>query len=87
MRVIPGDPLGSYFGFEEMKRMTEAQKALALKDLGLDRPYIVQYGEWIKNILTGSLGESLFRGDSILRTIGTRFPITAEIGVLYLWLL
>ena len=86
MRVIPGDPLGAYFGFEEMKRMTPAQKALALHDLGLDRPYIVQYGEWIGNIVTGSLGESLFRGDSILRTIRTRFPITAEIGVLSLFI-
>ena len=66
MRVLPGDPLGAYFGFEEMKRMSEAQKALALKDLGLDRPYIVQYGEWIGNIFTGSLGESLFLGDDIL---------------------
>ena len=90
MRILPGDPLGAYFGFEEMKRMTEAQKALALKDLGLDRPYIVQYGEWIGNIFTGSLGESLFLGDDILKTIATRSPITIEIGVLSLliaWLI
>ncbi|MDA0769008.1 MAG: hypothetical protein BZY79_00685 [SAR202 cluster bacterium Casp-Chloro-G4] len=83
MRVLPGDPLGAYFGVEEIKRLTDAQKAEVLNDLGLDRPYIVQYGSWIGDILLrGSLGESFFRGDPIIRILASRAPISAEIGIL-----
>ena len=53
-----------------------------MHDLGLDRPYVVQYGAWIGNILTGSLGESLFRRDDIFALIARRLPISAEIGML-----
>ena len=82
MRVLPGDPLGSFYGIEQLTRFTPEQKAEILHDLGIDRPYVVQYGEWLKNIFTGSLGTSLFRKDSILSIIGRRFPISAEIGVM-----
>ena len=61
MRVIPGDPLGSYFNIEDIYRLSEEEKALIMYDLGLDRPYVVQYADWMKNLLTGSLGDSLFR--------------------------
>ena len=82
MRVLPGDPLGAYFGVEEIKRLTEAQKAEVLHDLGLDRPLIVQYGTWVGNILRGSLGESFFRGDPIIKMLASRAPISAEIGII-----
>jgi peptide/nickel transport system permease protein len=36
----------------------------------------------LKDIFTGSLGDSLFRKDDILQVIGRRLPISAEIGVL-----
>ena len=64
MRVLPGDPLGAYFGVEEIKRLTEAQKAEVLHDLGLDRPLIVQYGTWVGNILRGSLVPSPLDDDT-----------------------
>ena len=82
MRVIPGDPLGSYFNIEDIYRLSEEEKALIMHDLGLDRPYVLQYADWMKNLLTGSLGDSLFRKDDILAVIGRRLPISAEIGVL-----
>ena len=82
MRVLPHDPLGSYYDPRDMQRFTEAQKARIMHDLGLDRPYVVQYGDWLKDIFTGSLGDSLFRKDDILQVIGRRLPISAEIGVL-----
>ena len=66
MRVIPGDPLGSYFNIEDIYRLSEEEKALIMHDLGLDRPYVLQYGDWLKDIFTGSLGDSLFRKDDIL---------------------
>ena len=50
--------------------------------LGLDRPLIVQYGSWIRDIFTGGLGESLFRGDSILEILVRRGTISLEIGAI-----
>ncbi len=82
MHVLPGDPLGAYFGIEGVRRFTPEQKADILADLGLDRPLIVQYGEWLKNIVAGKLGDSLFRGDPIFNTLVNRGTISIEIGVI-----
>lgn len=82
MRILPGDPLGAYFGIEQVVRFTPAQRAEILHDLGLDRPLIVQYTSWMKDILTGSLGVSFFRGDPISEILLNRGMISAEIGII-----
>ena len=82
MRVLPGDPLGSYFGIEAIQKFTPGQRAALMHSLGLDRPLVIQYGAWMGNVLTGDFGTSLFRSDSILATLGTRGPISAQIGVI-----
>ena len=82
MRVLPGDPLGSYFGIEAIQKFTPGQRAELMHSLGLDRPLVIQYGAWMGNVLTGDFGTSLFRSDSILATLGTRGPISAQIGVI-----
>lgn len=90
MRILPGDPLGAYFGFEGARRLTPEQKAQILQDLGLDRPLVIQYADWIKNVFTGALGKSLFRNDPILKILTNRGAISIEIGVLSViisWLL
>jgi peptide/nickel transport system permease protein len=82
MRVLPGDPLGAYFGIEQIARFTPEQRAEVLADLGLDKPLVAQYAGWIKDIFTAGLGESLFRGDPILGILKDRGTISAEIGAL-----
>ncbi len=90
MRILPGDPLGAYFGIEQVVRFTPAQRAEILHELGLDRPLVVQYLDWVRDIFTGSLGKSFFRGDPIIEILADRGTISAEIGalsVLLSWLL
>ncbi len=82
MRLLPGDPLGAYFGIESLRRFTPAQKAQIMADLGLDKSLVMQYADWMKNIFTGSLGNSLFRNDPILGILANRGPISIEIGAL-----
>ncbi|MDP3064573.1 MAG: ABC transporter permease [Chloroflexota bacterium] len=82
MRVLPGDPLGAYFGIEGARRFTPEQRAEILSDLGLDKPLVVQYGRWMRDIFTGALGKSFFLGDPIIEILGTRGAISAEIGLL-----
>ncbi len=82
MHVLPGDPLGTYVSESELRVFTPEQRDLLLRQLGLDRPLVVQYGEWMGNLLRGSLGESLHSKVAILDTMSRRAPISAEIGVL-----
>ena len=80
MRILPGDPLGAYYGIETIIQWTPEQKAAILRDLGLDKPIAVQYALWMKDIASGKLGESFFRGDPIIDILIQRGPISAQIG-------
>jgi len=83
MRVLPGDPLamisgegaGSYV-------LSKEQLAAARASLGLDRPYYVQYLDWVKDILRGDLGKSFWRGEPIRELIVRRGPITGQIAIM-----
>ncbi|CAI8016791.1 Putative peptide transport system permease protein BAB2_1050 [Geodia barretti] len=81
MRVVPGDPVVVMFGDEpELIRAEDRAKIEA--DLGLSDPLVVQYGKWMKDIGTGKLGVSFWRGDTVADLIKRRGPLTIEIAVL-----
>ena len=82
MRVLPGDPLGTFMTGDYIRIMSEEEIALIKRDLGLDRPLAVQYGMWMRDVLTGSFGKSFHRKDPIINTITSRGAISAEIGIL-----
>ena len=52
--VIPGDAARSKLGTEATEEQVEALQ----KEMGLDKPIVVQYGIWLKNFVTGDMGES-----------------------------
>lgn len=55
VHLVPGDPAASMLG-----DMASPEDIAALHArLGLDRPLPVQYGIWLKNVLTGYFGESV----------------------------
>src|SRR6266487_4737579 len=84
LRVLPGDPLVAILGVEGIAKMTPADRVRIMHDLGLSDPLPVQYVHWLKDIATGQLGKSFFRGDTVAELILRRGPISAEIGVLAL---
>ncbi|MGP2440401.1 ABC transporter permease [Streptomyces sp. JW3] len=53
-------------------------------ELGLDRPLLTQYGDWLKGVVTGDLGDSFFTGQSVASTLTTRVPVTLTLIVLTL---
>src|SRR5262245_41280546 len=63
-------------------KLAPADRAHLMKELGLADPLPVQYVNWIRDILSGRLGKSFFRGDTVSSLILRRGPISAEIGVL-----
>ena len=55
MRAIPGDPAQLMLGDLENPRALEQLR----RDLGLDRPVLVQFAIWLKRLLAGDLGNSI----------------------------
>jgi peptide/nickel transport system permease protein len=90
LRILPGDPLVAMFGIEGFAKLAPADRAHIMEDLGLSDPLPVQYVRWMRDIASGSLGRSFFRGDKVSELILHRGPISAEIGlmsVLISWLI
>src|SRR5882672_7300645 len=68
LRILPGDPLVAIFGPEGFTKLSEAERARYMADLGLSDPLVVQYLHWMGDILRGNLAD---RGRAVL---GRRHP-------------
>ncbi|HSH36894.1 ABC transporter permease [Schnuerera sp.] len=77
MHSIPGDPLAHM-----AKNLPEQVKQNYYKKYGLDEPVFVQYGKFLKNIVTeGNLGESLrYPGRSVTDTVLENSKVSGRIG-------
>jgi peptide/nickel transport system permease protein len=82
VRLVPGDPIQIMLGPEVQGNA----RAEISRLYGLDRPWPVQYIEWIGNVLRGDLGTSLRTGLAITESIGQRLPATLELTLLALLL-
>ena len=78
IRLVPGDPIETLAGERGIDPVRHAQ---LLKDYGLDRPLIVQYGIYIGRVLHGDLGKSIITQEPVLREFLTLFPATIELAV------
>src|SRR5258708_28277633 len=84
LRALPGDPLVAILGVEGIAKMMPADRVRIMHDLGLSDPLPVQYVHWLRDIASGQLGKSFFRGDTVAELILRRGPISAELGLLAL---
>src|SRR5258708_34545570 len=81
LRVLPGDPVVAIFGPEGYTKLSEADRAAYMAQLGLSDPLIVQYLRWVGDIARGSFGHSFFRAESVAERLSRRGPFTAEIAL------
>ena len=84
LRILPGDPLVAILGVEGHAKMAPADREVLMRDLGLSDSLPVQYVRWMRDIASGQLGKSFFRGDTVRDLILHRGPLSAEIAVLAL---
>jgi peptide/nickel transport system permease protein len=75
VRVVPSDPAAVYVG----SNARPEQIAQARKDLGLDRPLIVQYGIYMRNLVSGDWGQSLRTHRPVLQDILHFLPASLEL--------
>lgn len=70
-----GDPLREMVG----QSVSEAERQLLRDELGLNDPFLVQYGRFVKNALQGDLGTSYFFKEPALDVILGKLPATLEL--------
>lgn len=80
LHIVPGDPVRTMLGHEA----TQAEVDAIRHELGLDKPFLVQYARWLANALRGDLGKSIVYRDSISSLVMARLPVTMYLGVLAL---
>jgi len=77
-RVIPIDPVLAIVG----DRAPQDIYQKTYLELGLDKPLIVQFGIYLRNVLQGDFGTSLFSSQSVLTDLLQVFPATMELATL-----
>lgn len=78
VNVAPGDPARALVG---SRQATPETLAAIREHYHLDEPFIVQYGIWLKQVLTGDLGRSIQGADLVTTMIRQRLPLTIFLGV------
>ena len=71
-RLMPGSPLTAYID----PTFTEEQAAEVSKQFGLDKPLVVQYGLYLRNLVTGDFGVSFFQKKPVWDVLMDVFPNT-----------
>lgn len=80
--LTPGDPARLMLQRGLGRQPTGEEVVAAREALGLDAPYLVRYGRWLGDAITGDLGTSYRTGEPVLGALLGRFPNTLQIAAL-----
>jgi len=70
-----GDPVRELVG----ERVTPAERAQIRQQLGLNDPFLIQYGRFLRDALHGDLGRSFFFKKPVTEVIMSKAPATLEL--------
>lgn len=77
MYLTPGDPARMILG----DRATQEQVEILREEMGLNDPYPVQFGRYVKDAASGDFGRSYTNNIPVMETISQRFPNTVLLAV------
>lgn len=83
IRLLPGDPVMLMAG---ERGMSEERHASLMAEMGFDKPIIVQYGYYLKDLAQGDFGTSIITRKPVLEEFLTLFPATMELSLFALLL-
>lgn len=75
MRIAGSDAVTELYtahGSAVSQEVIDARKA----ELGLDKPFLVQYGGWLLRLLQGDMGQSYISGNDVFDTFISKLPAT-----------
>ncbi|MCH2155539.1 MAG: ABC transporter permease [Opitutales bacterium] len=76
VRLAPGGP------FDQERAISESAKEAINKQYGLDKPLIIQFGNYLKGVFQGDLGPSLSSpGRKVQDIIADKFPNSLQLGL------
>ena len=77
MDLMPGSPFND-------EKLTEAQLALLYAKYGLDKPFLIRFVTYLKNMLTGDFGVSyaINKNFSVTAMVGSRLLLSIKLGLL-----
>lgn len=78
IQVLPGSAAQATLGFDATPQAVARFEA----QHGLDRPWLVQYGDWLGHSLRGDLGVSFQGGVDLGADLAARIPVTLELALL-----
>jgi len=78
VRLVPGDPIETMAG---ERGIDEARHQVLVKEYGLDKPILVQYGIYITRVLHADLGKSMITQAPVMSEFAQVFPATIELAV------
>ena len=78
VHLLPGDPTVTILGAND----TAANRAILLKQLGLNLPLWHQYTIWLGAAFHGNLGTSYLNHQSVTHTLATGAPVTVELIII-----
>src|SRR5215468_2362113 len=77
IHVLPGSAATLILG----EYATPAALETLEREMGLDRPLVVQYGGWVRDVLTGRWGESLAMKQPVASVVALRLKNSATLAV------
>src|SRR5262245_60238453 len=80
IHLIPGDLVTILLGITASQN--EQTRHALIQALHLDRPLLVQYVLWLREILQGDLGHSLVTGLSVRDELARSYPVTLQLALM-----
>lgn len=77
-KLIPGDPAAMFAG----EQASAEAIARIRHEMGLDRPVLVQYMDYLRKLLRGDLGNSFMTGRSVAMDLKIRFGNTLRLALI-----
>ncbi len=84
LRVVPGDiaEILVYQTGSESSAIQQKQVQQIRAELGLDKPVVLQYVDWMRDALAGDLGQSYVQRRPVAEILKERLPRSLELAVL-----
>ena len=79
-RALPGDPAAFFAG----PAATPESIAEIRAKLGLDKPLLAQFGQYLSDLSQGNLGQSISTGQPVVKELAQRLPASLELTLVAL---
>lgn len=82
VRLLPGDPILMIVSQSTLSETSQEEIARLRHQYGLDRSLIVQYVDWLTDVVRGDFGNSIVLREPVIKQISKRVPITFNLSII-----